>query len=48
MSADLVTGEDPLFDLVVLVWIPEEKMSSLKMRGKKKKESHNRQENECF
>ena len=29
--------EDRLFDLVVLVWIPEEKISSLKM-GKKKKE----------
>lgn len=32
--------EDPLFDLVVLVWIPEEKISSLKMGGKKKRKSH--------
>ena len=41
--------EDRLFDLVVLVWIPEEKISSLKMEEKKKKkESQNRQENECF
>ena len=33
---DSVTvSEDRLFDLVVLVWIPEEKISSLKMGGKK-------------
>lgn len=31
--------EDRLFDLVVLVWIPEEKISSLKM-GEKKRKSH--------
>ena len=44
---DSVTvSEDRLFDLVVLVWIPEEKISSLKMGGKKV--SQNRQENECF
>lgn len=32
--------EDRLFDLVVLVWIPEEKISSLKMGKKKERKSH--------
>lgn len=39
--------EDLLFGLVVLAWIPEEKISSLK-RKTKENNLLNRQENECF
>lgn len=40
--------EDRFFGLVVLAWIPEEKMSSLKKERKKEKELMNRQENGCL